>query len=79
MKTTDIFYRIKNVIKEITGCDRIDKTDRLKEELGLDSLSLVVVILALENEFTVTFASSNLSPDEILTVDDLINLVEKSQ
>ncbi len=66
------------VIKDVAGVEEIQTGDLLKEDLGLDSLTLVEVFVRLEEEFSFEFDSDNLNPDEILWVEDLIALVEKS-
>lgn len=54
-----------------------EETDRLKEDCGLDSLSLVSVVVALEEAAGVTFDDGDLDPATLRTVRDLITLAEK--
>ena len=54
-----------------------DAGARLKEDMGLDSLNLVELIVGLEDTFGIQFDESDLDPQEILTVEDLYQLVAK--
>lgn len=76
MKNT--FERVCNIIHSVIDVGEIDKSNLLKEDLGLDSLTLVEICVRLEDEFSIVFDSDNLSPDEILRVSDLVNLVDKT-
>jgi acyl carrier protein len=55
----------------------IDGAARLKEDAGLDSLSLTAVIVGLEDEFGITFDDGDLDPSAIVTLQDLVGLVKK--
>ena len=74
----EVSEKVCEVIKDVAGVEEIKTTDLLKEDLGLDSLSLVEVFVRLEEEFSFKFDSDNLNPDEISRVQDLITLVGKS-
>ena len=73
----DIFQRVAEVIAETVGCEEVSSEQLLKEDIGLDSLSLVSVVVGLEEKFGVEFQESDLDPSEIAQVKDLIKLVEK--
>ena len=51
--------------------------DRIKEDCGLDSLSLVSVIVGLEETLGKEFDDSDLEPAELITVGNIIMLTEK--
>lgn len=73
----DIFQRVAEVIAETVGCEEVSAEQLLKEDIGLDSLSLVSVVVGLEEKFGVEFQESDLDPSEIAQVKDLVKLVEK--
>ena len=79
MKKTDIFDKISKCIEEISLCSKeeIKEECRLKEDLGLDSLSLVAIIVGLEEKFQIQFDDSDLDPGTITDVKSLNMLVEK--
>lgn len=69
----------KKLVNDVLRAAEIDaeETDRLKEDCGLDSLSLVSVVVALEEAAGVTFDDGDLDPAALRTVRDLITLAEK--
>lgn len=69
----------KKLVNDVLRAAEIDaeETDRLKENCGLDSLSLVSVVVALEEAAGVTFDDGDLDPAALRTVRDLITLAEK--
>lgn len=73
----EIFKGVEEVIAETVGCDRITEDGDLKTEIGLDSLSLVAVIVGLEEKFGIEFNESDLDPGKINRVQDLVELVGK--
>ncbi len=73
----DITNEVYQVIEEVTGSTELSPEQNLKSDIGLDSLSIVTVIVGLEEKFGIMFDDSDLNPDELNTVKDLINLTEK--
>ncbi len=74
----DTFRKVKEVIGNVCGAQEIKGDDLLKEELGVDSLALVEVVAELEDKFSVEFDMGSLNPDELMTVADLVSLVENT-
>lgn len=74
----DTFRKVKEVIGNVCGAKEIKEDDLLKEELGVDSLALVEVVAELEDKFSVEFDMGSLNPDELMTVADLVSLVENA-
>lgn len=73
----DIFRNVEQVISETVGGDSITAELELKTDIGLDSLSLVTVIVGLEEKFGIEFNESDLDPSKIIRVQDLVELVGK--
>ena len=73
----DIFRNVEQVISETVGGDSITAELELKTDIGLDSLSLVAVIVGLEEKFGIEFNESDLDPSKIVRVQDLVELVGK--
>lgn len=69
---------VKAVIAEITAADKIDLTDRLADDLGMDSFSTVSMFVMLEERLEITFDESDMDMSEIETVEDVVRLTEKS-
>ena len=73
----DIFQKVKEVICDTVGEENVTPDQELKADLGFDSLSLVAVVVGLEEKFGIEFNESDLDPSKIIPVGDLIELVEK--
>jgi acyl carrier protein len=77
MATLTVTQRVDSIIKEVLRVDpaKIVPSSRFKEDLGADSLDLVTLIMALEEEF-----KGPISDDEatgLATVGDVVNFIEK--
>ena len=46
--------QVNDVLRRYCWCDSPEREQRLKDDLGIDSLRLVEVLVALEEEFGVT-------------------------
>ena len=78
MNNAEIIEQIITFLKQQEICsDDIGVDSLLKQDLGFDSLSLVAVIIGLEDKFGIRFEENDLNPALINTVSDLINLVGK--
>lgn len=69
--------QIDAILKAITFLERIDPTQKLKEDLGIDSLSMVEMIVELEEKFDIEINESDLNPDELRTVEQIYELVRR--
>ena len=75
----DIDERIVNLIVEISGEDEVaDERDLdLFEEQILDSMAAIELLLAIENDFGVSIAPTELERDEMNTVNKIIARVSE--
>ena len=73
----ELLERIKNVIKEQSGCtdEEIVPEADLLQDLGMDSLDMVELTMALEEEFN--FEISDAEAEQIKTVEQIINKVKE--
>lgn len=71
------FDKVQEIIASNLDIDpeRIQATSRFKEDLDMDSIELMEVVMACEEEFGVEFPIEN--ADSILTVEDAISLIEQ--
>jgi acyl carrier protein len=69
--------RVKAVIKEVLKVDesRLMKESRFREDLGADSLDLVTLIMALEEEFKGTISEEDATA--LTTVGQSIDFISK--
>lgn len=54
----------------------LEEGESLKES-GVDSLSLVMLIVSIEESFGIAFSDDDLQPDNLQTLSNLIELTEK--
>lgn len=71
----DILKRIERCIKEISmgKIDSINISDRIEEDLGIDSMGATDLVFSLEDEFRIAISDKELF--EIKNVKDIIDLV----
>jgi len=69
--------RVDSIVKEVLRVDpvRIMPSSRFKEDLGADSLDLVTLIMALEEEFKGPISDDDAAG--LLTIGDAVNFIEK--
>lgn len=68
---------IIDIISSISA-DTDFKTDaRLKEDLGIDSLRLVELMVAVEDKLDIRFELSDLDSGNLKTVQDVIDVTQK--
>ena len=62
--------QVNDVLRRYCWCDSPEREQRLKDDLGIDSLRLV-------EEFGVTLKEADLDPEAIQTVGEVYALMEK--
>ncbi len=76
----DIFEKVKNVIADKLGVEpeEITESSSFIDDLGADSLDVVDIVMAFEDEFGVKIADDEL--EKFTTVGDIVKyLKEKAQ
>lgn len=63
------------VLSELSGCEAIELTSTLTEDLGLDSLLMVSMLIEFETSFNIEFDESDMNPFDLETVSDAVELV----
>lgn len=72
-----IFEKISEILTELSGIEEIKADDNLKEDLALDSLSMVTLLLEIEGTFEIELDESDMNPFDLNTVEDAVKLAEK--
>ncbi|WP_055079272.1 acyl carrier protein [Lagierella massiliensis] len=72
-----IFDKVSEVIKEEFDVENVNMDTVIREDLGADSIGLVELVMALEDEFDIEIDDSKL--DEIITVSDIVSYIESSK
>ncbi len=72
----DIRAQTIRVLQELEPVEAIEEEMLLMEELGLDSLSMVTLLILLEDAFQIAFREEDMNPFDLRTAGDVIRLVE---
>ena len=67
--------KVIDILKELSGQEEIKQTDNIQTDLALDSLSLVTLLLEIEDAFLIQLDESDMNPYDLITVADVIDLV----
>ncbi|HHX66432.1 MAG: acyl carrier protein [Miniphocaeibacter sp.] len=70
-----IYDKVVEIIKEEFKVDNINENTIIREDLGTDSIGLLELVMAIEDEFDIEISDENL--DEIVTVKDIVENIEK--
>ena len=69
--------KVITVLTNLSGVTGITEKDSLTATLALDSLSLALMILELEDSLNVQFKEADMNPFDLINVWHVVNLVEK--
>lgn len=69
--------RVFELLEGMTAMEEISVYDELAGDLGLDSLGLITLLVAIEDAFQIELDESDLDPFALQTVDDIVRLAEK--
>lgn len=68
--------KIIEILTEL-GAENITLTSELRDALGLDSLQMVILLIALEDIFEIELEEADIDPALLVTVEDVISLTKK--
>lgn len=73
----DVFERVKKIIVEQLGvnAEEVVPTAVFTEDLGADSLDIVELVMAFEDEFGLEISDED--AEKISTVQDVVNYIEQ--
>ena len=75
METNEVFEKVKNLFVEELGidADKVTMEAKLEEDLEIDSLGIVEVVMAFEDEFNIEIDDEELI--DVGTVGQAVNLL----
>ena len=75
METNEVFEKVKGLFVEDLGIDesKVTMEAKLEEDLEIDSLGIVEVVMAFEDEFEIEIDDEELS--DVSTVGQAVNLL----
>lgn len=68
--------KIAKILTEL-GAENITIAAELRDDLGLDSLQMVNLLIALEEVFQIELEETDIDPSSLRTVKDVISLTKK--
>lgn len=74
-KMKKIRERIREIVIEYTGSDKIDNEDILLEN-GLDSISMIEIVTIIEDEYSIEFEPLKLNYETLRTIESISSYVE---
>lgn len=69
--------KIKCILSELSGEKRIKNSARLQEDLALDSLSMVTLLIEIEEQLGIELDEKDMNPFELTDVQSVIDMVKK--
>ena len=75
MEVNEVFVKVKSLFIEDLGIDesKISMESKLEEDLEIDSLGIVEVVMAFEDEFDIEIDDEELA--DVKTVGEAVNLL----
>lgn len=69
--------KVFEILEELCLTPIQDQTQRLLDDLSLDSLRMVMLLVTIEERFAIELEESDMNPFALITVADVIGLVSK--
>lgn len=69
--------KVITLIKETSANETVHLSDSLESDLGFDSLSLVMLIIDLEELFDIELDPDDMSADNLNSVQSVVNMIGK--
>lgn len=73
----NIEEKVKGILFELSSEKEIKLEDDLQSKLALDSISMITLLIELEEKFQIELDESDMNPFDLNTVGDIVNLVTK--
>ena len=69
--------KVVEILKGLSGKNEIKESDKLQDDIGLDSLGMVTLLVEIEDTFLIELDESDMNPFDLSCVSDVVELVEK--
>ncbi len=73
----NIEKKVKNILSELSGEEGISNETTLQNDLALDSLSMVTLLVEIEDAFEIQLDEADMNPFDFETVQSVIDMVAK--
>jgi acyl carrier protein len=74
---TELENKVIELLEELSLTEITDISATLLDDLAFDSLRLVMILVSIEETFDIQLDESDMDPFALLTVADVIELVQK--
>lgn len=69
--------RVFEIINVLSGAENITESCELVNDLGMDSIEMVALLIEIEESFDIRLDESDMNPFDLITVGDVVKLVDK--
>ena len=69
--------KVEGILCELTGVETVESGSLLQEDLALDSLSMVMMLIEIEEVFGIELDESDMNPFDLSSVQSVIDMVNK--
>lgn len=78
MERDEIFEKLKKLITDVLDIEKekISFESKILEDFGADSLDIVEMVMAIEEEFNIEIPDEDV--EKVLSVDDVINYIQSA-
>ena len=73
----NIEEKVKGILSELSGEETIENDAMLQGELALDSLSMVTMLIEIEDTFGIELDESDMNPFDLNEVQNVIDMVNR--
>ncbi len=73
----NIEEKVKSVLSELSGEEEITNEATLQNDLALDSLSMVTLLVEIEDAFEIQLDEADMNPYDFETVQSVVDMVAK--
>lgn len=75
----DIELKVKGILAKLSGEKVVRNEAALQVDLALDSISMVTMLVEVEDAFGIELKESDMNPFELSTVQNVIDMVKRYQ
>ncbi len=69
--------KVYEILKALSGAEKIGDSDSLQGDLLLDSLAMVTLLIEIEEALHIRLDESDMNPFDLVTAGDVVRLAEK--
>lgn len=73
----NIEEKVKEILSKLSGEKAITSETTLQGDLALDSLLMVTLLVEIEEAFEIELDESDMNPFDLVTAQDVVDLVKK--